>query len=107
MKEATEAFVGDRITLDEAVKTDVWAFVWAVEPGRKINVGMTYDDLWKIVQDLRLPQANTVREKPTNADRIRSMTDEELADWLVMNGNGDDYKSWLKWLKEPVKDGDR
>ena len=36
----------------------------------------------------------------TNADRIRRMTDEELADWLVMNGNGEDYKTWLDWLKQ-------
>ena len=33
-------------------------------------------------------------EKPSNADR------EELADWLVMNGNGEDYKSWLDWLRQ-------
>ena len=41
------------------------------------------------------------KPKPiTNADRIRAMTDEELADWLIMNGNGSDYKTWLDWLKE-------
>ena len=40
-------------------------------------------------------------QKPvTNGDRIRRMTDEELADWLVMNGNGEDYKTWLDWLKQ-------
>lgn len=36
----------------------------------------------------------------TNADRIRSMTDEELADWLIMNGDGSDYQTWLDWLRE-------
>lgn len=35
-----------------------------------------------------------------NYDRIRRMGIGELADWLVMNGNGDDYEYWLKWLKE-------
>jgi hypothetical protein len=43
-------------------------------------------------------------EKPkTNADRIRSMTDEELAEFLsvkmlaeVVHG----WKSWLDWLKQ-------
>lgn len=40
----------------------------------------------------------------TNADRIRSMTDEELADWLVMNGDGSDYQTWLDWLREEVKE---
>lgn len=53
--------------------------------------------------------------KPTNADRIRSMTDEELATWLnCMQSNayhcGEfgrtnaaypfDNKAWLEWLKE-------
>ena len=36
----------------------------------------------------------------TNADCIRAMTDEELADWLIMNGDGSDYQTWLDWLKE-------
>jgi len=39
----------------------------------------------------------------TNADKIRAMTDEELADWLIMNGNGSDYQTWLDWLKQEVK----
>lgn len=38
----------------------------------------------------------------TNADRIRQMPDDELADWLVMNGNGEDYRGWLDWLKQEV-----
>ena len=41
----------------------------------------------------------------TNADRIRAMTDEELADWLIMNGDGSDYQTWLDWLKEEANDG--
>ena len=36
----------------------------------------------------------------TNADRIREMSDEELADWLIMNGDGSDYETWLEWLKK-------
>ena len=48
-------------------------------------------------------------KKKTNADRIRSMTDEELADFIEMkqffaiarNGtDGEDYT--LKWLKSEV-----
>ncbi len=42
----------------------------------------------------------------TNADRIRSMSDEELADFLnekmletVVLG----WKSWLNWLKQEAK----
>lgn len=58
-------------------------------------------------------------EPLTNADRIRSMTDEELAKWLCVM-NFDDcpdrahqmkctdkcYECWLDWLKSPeVNDG--
>jgi len=57
----------------------------------------------------------------TNADRIRSMSDEELATWMnCMQSNayhcGEfgrtnaaypfDNKAWNDWLKSPVKDGE-
>lgn len=52
----------------------------------------------------------------TNADRIRAMTDEELAKWFCVM-NADDcpdkahelrctdkcYECWLDWLKSPVE----
>lgn len=48
----------------------------------------------------------TVARKPqTNADQIRSMTDEELAKWFdavtkdVLGGSTWDKKGWLKWLR--------
>ena len=57
---------------------------------------------------------------PTNADRIRNMTDEELAKWIDNNmcvlGHGcpcekceQPYKrpcdgAWLEWLKQEVKE---
>lgn len=56
----------------------------------------------------------------TNADRIRSMTDEELADWLgvycngqtaqevgkpCVSGMGSCEECWLDWLREEVTDG--
>lgn len=57
----------------------------------------------------------------TNADRIRAMTDEELADWLKyerisvcppdtghihcnISDICADKKCWLDWLKQEVKD---
>ena len=44
--------------------------------------------------------------KKTNADIIRSMSDEELAenmsDWQCCGG-GLDSKDWLKWLKQPAE----
>ena len=58
----------------------------------------------------------------TNADRIRAMSDEELAGWLVMLKYGaltpwcdyrceverghDCKKCLADWLRQPVKDGD-
>ena len=48
--------------------------------------------------------------KKTNADRIRAMTDEELADWVwgaetVGRAYGPRGKAaWLNWLKQEVSD---
>lgn len=52
-------------------------------------------------------EVKTTTYKPpmTNADRIRSMTDEELADFLVTKMPGDicDWEDlMLEWLKQPV-----
>ena len=56
--------------------------------------------------------------KRTNADRIRSMTDEELADFLgsiihdygqgtaEIEGAGYVIDDWLDWLKEEVESND-
>lgn len=43
----------------------------------------------------------------THADRIRAMSDEELAAWMAeCNAYGEhaDASQWLPWLQEPVKD---
>ena len=63
------------------------------------------------------------REKPafpiTNADRIRSMTDEEMAEWIMSIGpaacpirddHGDECRfshckdCWLDWLKQEARE---
>ena len=57
------------------------------------------------------------REEPnlTNADRIRSMTDEELAEWICEVQDGESLQRenylpslskgfWIKWLKQEVTD---
>ena len=45
---------------------------------------------------------STADDKPqTNADRIRAMTDEELAHFLAWHWNKKDYG--LEWLKQPVE----
>ena len=40
-------------------------------------------------------------EIKTNADRIRAMTDEELAHFLAWHWNKKDYG--LEWLKQPAE----
>jgi excinuclease UvrABC ATPase subunit len=46
------------------------------------------------------------RKPQTNADRIRAMSDEELAAHLVYHNPYSTEEFCLKWLKQPVKDGD-
>jgi hypothetical protein len=41
--------------------------------------------------------------KQTNADRIRAMSDEELAEWIV-SITEDDTEGWLDWLRQEAKD---
>ena len=45
-------------------------------------------------------------QTPSNADRIRSMTDEELARWLEYEGGGAcaEMYGWLNWLQQPAED---
>jgi hypothetical protein len=50
-----------------------------------------------------------IEGKKTNADKIRSMTDEELASLLSTAWNKADYEdddydpAWLKWLRMPAE----
>ena len=45
----------------------------------------------------------------TNADRIRAMTDEELAEWALYKapaigrGYSDSYLGLIKWLQQPAE----
>lgn len=45
--------------------------------------------------------------RPSNADRIRSMSDEELAEFLGDNDSnfpiGDHRKMWLDWLRQEAE----
>lgn len=43
----------------------------------------------------------------TNADCIRAMSDEELAEWLEYEGGGacSEVCGWLEWLQRPSEDG--
>lgn len=59
---------------------------------------------------------NCESKRPSNADRIRAMSDEELAEWLTnftssnvkpyATARGEMYRgSMLDWLKQEAKDG--
>lgn len=42
----------------------------------------------------------------TNADRIRAMSDEELASWLEYEGGGAcaEVCGWMDWLRKPAEE---
>lgn len=45
----------------------------------------------------------------TNADRIRAMSDEELAEWMAecnAYGENADASQWMPWLKQPAQEVD-
>ena len=44
----------------------------------------------------------------TNADRIRAMSDEELARWLEYEGGGAcaEMCGWMNWLQQPAEEDD-
>ena len=48
-------------------------------------------DCQQIGCDIEVNCTGYVKKPKTNADRIRSMTDEELAEYLFERGNGDEY----------------
>ena len=45
-------------------------------------------------------------EPVTNADKIRAMSDEELAEWMAEHnayGERAEASQWLPWLKQPAE----
>lgn len=108
---------------------DEWLFdIWAI--GFDYDGENTIDGLKKCI-DYLVEMSKKAREclwdrelfgihgepKPqTNADRIRAMSDEELADcltdysnnggWVTETGREVCYERIVEWLKQPVKDGD-
>ena len=73
---------------------------------------MTEKDL--LIQDLRRENAELRARVPqcrmimTNADHIRSMSDEELAKYLFEIGYDEGWpsaKHALKWLQQPAEEG--
>lgn len=83
------------------------------------------DSLDEIVEKLAEYEDKEEQKPQTNADRIRAMSDKELAHWINLNADEDfAYEhccsaEWRKtpcnnkcvaclaeWLKQPVKDGE-
>ena len=68
------------------------------------------NEVHKRFKELRLKNVEVrmgvVPEKPTNADRIRAMSDEELAECLYEIGYDGGWgapEGTLKWLQQPVE----
>lgn len=71
-----------------------------------ITAWMPLPEPYRVSAENAQPEETPLTEHPqTNADRIRSMTDEELAEWFntvtkdVLGGSTWNKKGWLKWLR--------
>lgn len=63
-------------------------------------------ELDKIIEKLAEYEDKEERKPSTNADSIRAMSDDELAEWMAeCNAYGERaYASqWLPWLKQPAE----
>lgn len=49
--------------------------------------------------------ADLIAHPKTKADLIRTMSDEELAEWII-SITEDDTEGWLDWLKQEVEKTD-
>lgn len=67
------------------------------------------------VGELTCDDFEPIVKAKTNADRIRAMSDEELAEWLGSRGDncpragcykGSCHECWIDWLKSPVEVGE-
>lgn len=86
------------------------------------NENYCYDDNHQLVRDGCADNGFAAYVPQTHADRIRQMTDEELADWILREPtigyfavcppgtkDGEDCPTspceqcWLDWLKSPVE----
>lgn len=84
-------------------KYDAWDYVGA-KPCDKCYTGKDAPTLW---------EAGGNYVPPTNADRIRAMTDEELAQWHTPKGCPTDRPGrchersckdcWIEWLQQPAE----
>lgn len=84
--------------------------VHKTDEARLSNIANHFEvDLSEIRAFLEMKQQQQ-RKPQTNADRVRSMSDEELAEWIAddliepgYNTKEQTVKMWLNWLKEEAK----
>ena len=63
-----------------------------------------YDDC-RTGSGLTWPCGAYVPKSVTNGDRIRAMSDEELAKWLEYEGGAcAEVCGWLNWLQQPAEE---
>ncbi len=93
-------------------KCGTGGYVWYLDDSEYIakctNCGHYFRE-----QDFPMCVLDKTQKPLTNADRIRSMSDEELADFLarhVLNLDGAmhdiAHNAWLGWLRHEVKEGE-
>lgn len=90
--------------LDKNGKPDEWAWeyefhngVYCKRCGKTVCIHCDPD--WEQMDDCEEPP----KPKPkTNADRIRAMTDEELADWVARTQIANIAEA-LEWLQQPAE----
>lgn len=114
-----ERVMGDRATLEKIF--DIMRRLLLVKmdglnpiPRKGTTRHECYRALYEIQELLETRRAFGVHLPQTNADRIRAMSDEELAEFLAehqkigdVEEHGDEYRQlWLDWLKQEVSPHD-
>ena len=97
------------MTREEAIKILEYPVKkWSMEWDEREDGLSYYEALDMAISALRQQENVTNRHQMTNADRIRSMTDEELAKLLCCTGwRMIEQKECLEWLQQPAGEEDK
>ena len=96
------------MTREEAIKILEYPVKkWSMEWDEREDGLSYYEALDMAISALRQQENVTNRHQMTNADRIRAMTDEELAKLLCCTGwRMIEQKECLDWLQQPAEEDD-